>query len=99
MEGSTVSVTFETASEPEFTQEQIGAAQRIKALLMFMDGANRRMPNAEDHNRTIAFFFENMQHSHLVQTLIQRGITNYDDLMSEVAAAENQHASLHEGLL
>jgi nicotinamide mononucleotide adenylyltransferase len=99
MENSTMNATYETASEPEFTREQVGAAQRIKALLMFMDGANRRAPNEESHNKVIAFVFENMQHSVLVQTLVQRGITDYDELMAEVAAAEDQHSSLHQGLL
>ena len=94
-----MSHTYDTMQEPHFTKEQVAVAQRIKALLMFADGANGRRPDEDIHNKVIAYVFNNMERRYVVQAIIERGITDYDEVLAAVAEADLHHASLHNGML
>ena len=94
-----MSHTYDTMQEPHFTKEQVSTAQHVKALLMFADGSNFRRPDEENHNKVIAYVFNNMERRHLVLSLIGRGITDYDEMLTAVTEADMHPVALHNGML
>ena len=98
-EQADASITYETMDEAVFTTDQIQAAQTIKALLMFMDGGHLRIPDEGDHNKVIAYVFNNMDRYHLVRSIIQRDITNYEEVLVAVAEADRHHTAVRDGIL
>jgi len=90
--------TDEAVPAPFFTQSQIDAALVTGALLRFVDGANDRTARKSNHDLIIAYVFEHLEHEMVVRSLIQRGVTDYDEIITGLGEAKSCGA-LQDGLL
>lgn len=80
-------------------REQSRIYSHIKAVLMFHDGGNRRVPNEADHMRVIQFVLDHRDKEDSVRSILNRGITTYAEIMEALEVSDDHHATVRSGIL